>query len=68
MLDMLRIDSLTAKELCKPFPLSNATLSEHIRTLRLANLVTFRVRRNEYVYSLTKPALRSVLEWARRFA
>ncbi len=63
MLEMLRKDSLTASELAQPFRMTYSTISDHIRALRHAGLVAFRIRKNQHVYSLAKSRLRPVREW-----
>lgn len=58
---------MTAAELAEPFHMSHGTLSEHIRALRVSGLITFKPRKNQYVYSLCLPRLRVVHAWAARF-
>jgi DNA-binding transcriptional ArsR family regulator len=68
MLEMLRRQSLTPSELAQPFRMAHGTIAEHIRALRTAGLVDFRVRRNQHVYSLIRAQLRPVDEWIGRFS
>ncbi len=63
MLEMLRTGPRTLAELAQPFSMNSSTISEHVRTLRVANLLAFRVRRNQHVYFLVKPRLRMVRAW-----
>jgi DNA-binding transcriptional ArsR family regulator len=65
MLEMLRKDALTAAELAQPFHMTQGTISDHIRTLRVAGLVTFRARKNQHVYSLVPARLAPLEEWLR---
>lgn len=63
MLRMLHKGSLTAAELAQPFRLTQSTISEHIRALRTAGLIAFRLRKNQHVYSLVRLRLRPVEAW-----
>jgi DNA-binding transcriptional ArsR family regulator len=67
MLEMLRACPLTTSELAQPFNMDISTISEHIRSLRAARLIAFRVRKNQHVYSLVKPRLRSIRQWIDQF-
>ena len=67
MLDMLRKDALTAAELAQPFSMSQPSISEHIRTLRIAGLIEHRSRGPQHVYSLVRGRLRPIEEWMAPF-
>jgi DNA-binding transcriptional ArsR family regulator len=67
MLDMLRKGPCTVQELSQPFHMTSATISEHIRALRIAGLIEFRSRGAAHVYSLVKSRLRPIDEWMRPF-
>lgn len=63
LLEMLRDRSLTTGELAKPFNMSQPTISEHLRTLRDAGLITFKPRSNQHLYSVNKSGLRPLQAW-----
>jgi DNA-binding transcriptional ArsR family regulator len=63
MLEMLRKSSLTAAELGQPFHLTQGTISDHIRALRVAGLISFEARKNQNVYSLVRTRLTPLEEW-----
>ena len=67
MLEMLRKRDMPASELAQPFGMSQPTISEHLRALRVAGLVAFRTRKNQHVYSLVHSRLRSIREWIMAF-
>jgi DNA-binding transcriptional ArsR family regulator len=54
MLDMLRKSPLTAAELAQPLHMTMASISEHIRALRLSGLIDSRSRGPHHVYSLVR--------------
>lgn len=66
MIDMLRKGPLTAGELAQPFHISQPSVSEHIRTLRMAGIVHSRVRGTRHVHTLVAGSLRPIEEWVRR--
>ena len=67
MLEALRKRDMPASELAQPFRMSQPTISEHLRTLRVAGLIGYRSRGNQHMYSLIRPRLRSLKEWIRLF-
>lgn len=67
MLDLLRQGPKTAAELTQPFSMTQATISEHIRALRVSGLIQYREKGPKHVYSLVRPRLRPMEEWLRPF-
>jgi DNA-binding transcriptional ArsR family regulator len=67
MLDMLRQRPRSVAELAQPFHLTKATISEHLRALRVAGLIAFRRRGAQHVYTLVRPRLRPIEEWLRPY-
>lgn len=67
MLHMLRRSNLSAAELAQPFRMTQASISEHIRALRVAGLISYRSRGAQHVYSLVQTRLRPVEEWIEAF-
>jgi DNA-binding transcriptional ArsR family regulator len=67
MLDMLRKQSLTPAEMAQPFHMSQASISEHVRALRVAGLIAYRTRGTRHVYSLVQMRLRPIDEWIRQY-
>ncbi len=63
MLELLRRGEMTAAELGQSFHMSQPTISEHIRALRVAGLIASRTRKNHNVYALVRPRLRPIREW-----
>ncbi len=64
ILQMLKqSSSLTAGEIAEQFEFSKASLSEHLKILRLANLI-FAQKRGQYIhYSLNTSVFEDILTW-----
>ena len=63
MLELLRKREMATSELVQPFGMSQPTISEHLRALRVAGLISYRTRKNQHVYALVPSRLRAVREW-----
>jgi DNA-binding transcriptional ArsR family regulator len=63
MLDMLRVSEHSAGELARPFSVSQPAISQHLRVLRLAGLVSVRRNGRERRYRLRARRLREVYDW-----
>jgi DNA-binding transcriptional ArsR family regulator len=67
MLEILRDRALVASELAQPFAMSQPTISEHLRALRVAGLIVYRPRKNQHVYTLVRSRLRPIHAWISGF-
>jgi DNA-binding transcriptional ArsR family regulator len=67
LLELLREGSMTAGSLAARFELSRPAVSEHLRILRLAELVREEVRGRERHYHLTAEPLVAVSDWLHPF-
>ncbi len=67
LLDLLARGDRPVKELAAPFPMSRPAISQHLRILRQAGLVTEQKRGRERRYSLRPERLREVSDWLRTY-
>jgi len=68
MLDMLAMREFTAGELVEAFPgVSQPTISQHLKVLREAKLVTVRADAQRRIYTLRPEALREVDNFIARY-
>jgi DNA-binding transcriptional ArsR family regulator len=63
MLDLLRQRPRTVAELAEPFHLTLGTITEHVRALRVAGVVTYRSRGPKHEYTLVRDRLRPIEQW-----
>lgn len=68
MLDMLAMRECTAGEFVDAFPgVSQPTISQHLKVLREAKLVTVRAEAQRRIYALRPEGLREVENWIARY-
>jgi DNA-binding transcriptional ArsR family regulator len=67
MLDMLSRGEQGAGELARPFRISRPAVSQHLRVLKRAGLVTVRRQGREQIYTLSPQPLREVYHWVERY-
>jgi DNA-binding transcriptional ArsR family regulator len=67
VLDLLRQSERSVSELCEPFAMSQPALSQHLKVLRRAGLVTTRRAGRLRVYALDPRPLRAVSEWVAHY-
>jgi DNA-binding transcriptional ArsR family regulator len=63
ILDLLRVEERTVGELVAAFDLTQPAISQHLRVLREAGLVTPRQAGRQRVYQLNAAPLRAVYDW-----
>ena len=67
MLDVLAAGALPAQKLANRFDISFAAVSQHLKILSEAGLVTRRAVGRQRIYSLAPNRLREVDDWAARY-
>jgi len=67
MLSALKQGERSAGELAEPFDMTFAAVSQHLRSLEEADLVTVRSEGRRRYYSLRPAPLRDVLTWIDEF-
>jgi DNA-binding transcriptional ArsR family regulator len=67
IIDLLSHSAHSVKELTAAFPISQPAISQHLRELRDAKLVTSEKVGLEQRYTLTGAPLREVFDWAARY-
>lgn len=67
MLDLLRDAERSVGELHAPFRMTKPAISQHLRILRQAGLVTATRARRRKIYRLSPLPLRGLLDWAMPF-
>jgi DNA-binding transcriptional ArsR family regulator len=67
MLDLLRGSQLSVMQLAKPFRMSQPAVSQHLRVLREAGLVTATRAGRERHYRLRAERLREVYDWVAHY-
>jgi DNA-binding transcriptional ArsR family regulator len=67
ILDLLAVSERSVQELTARFAISQPAISQHLRELREARLVTARRVRREQRYRLTAEPLRTVHDWTERY-
>ncbi|TMV48581.1 winged helix-turn-helix transcriptional regulator [Paenibacillus mesophilus] len=60
-------EQLTATEICGHFQISASAVSQHLKVLREANVVTMEKQAQQRIYRLNPEAITEVEEWARRY-
>ena len=68
MLELLRQRPRTVVELAEPFQLSLGSITDHVRALRVAGLITYRQRGTTNEYSLLRDRLRPIEQWMSGFS
>jgi DNA-binding transcriptional ArsR family regulator len=68
MLELLHQRPRSVTELAQPFHLRISTITQHVRALRVAGLITDRQRGAAHEYSLVRDRLRPIEQWMRGFA
>ena len=67
VLDLLRGGERPVKELARSFRMTQPSLSQHLRVLREAGLVTQRRRGRERLYRMQPDELKPVAEWVAQY-
>lgn len=67
VLDLLVRGELAAGEIAAPFSISRPAVSQHLRVLRRAGLVTVRRQGREQIYGLHAKPLRQVYDWVEHY-
>ena len=67
LLDLLANEDLPAQELASRFEVSFAAVSQHLKVLQQAGLVTRRPAGRQRIYSLAPDRLRVVDEWTSNY-
>lgn len=67
MLELLGLRDRTVSELAKPFQMTQPAVSQHLRVLRDAGLVTVRKEGRHRVYHLDPVPLHEVFDWVQYF-
>ncbi len=67
ILDLLMAGERAVNDLLKPFRMTQPAISQHLRVLREAGLVTERRDGRRRIYKLEAAPLRSVHEWAAHY-
>jgi DNA-binding transcriptional ArsR family regulator len=66
IVEMLAAGALSSGEIAGRFALSPPAISQHLRTLKLARLVSVKVDRQKRIYSLDPAGVEEVSEWVAR--
>lgn len=66
IVEMLAAGALSSGEIAGRFELSPPAISQHLKTLKLARLVSVRVDRQKRIYSLDPAGVEEVSEWVAR--
>jgi DNA-binding transcriptional ArsR family regulator len=67
LLDLLAKGERAAGEIAAPFAISRPAVSQHLRILRDAGLVSVRKKGREQIYSLCAVPIREVYDWAEHY-
>ena len=67
LLDLLATGDLPAQELANRFEISFAAVSQHLKVLRDAGLVSRRADGRQRIYTLTPERLQVVADWSARY-
>ncbi|WP_090581886.1 helix-turn-helix transcriptional regulator [Paenibacillus sp. OV219] len=59
--------SLTATDICSYFTVSPQAISQHLKVLREANVVTVEKKAQQRIYRLNEQAIFEVEAWAKRY-
>ena len=66
IVEMLAAGALSSGEIAGRFALSPPAISQHLKTLRAARLVTVRTDKQKRIYSLDPEGVREVSDWVAR--
>jgi len=66
IVEMLASGALSSGEIAGRFELSPPAISQHLKTLKLARLVSVRIDRQKRIYSLDPAGVEEVSEWVAR--
>jgi len=66
IIEILAAGALTSGEIARRFELSPPAISQHLKTLKLAHLVSVRVDKQKRIYSLDPKGVEEVSEWVAR--
>jgi DNA-binding transcriptional ArsR family regulator len=66
IVEMLASGALSSGEIAGRFELSPPAISQHLKTLKLAHLVSVRVDKQKRIYSLDPKGVEEVSEWVAR--
>ena len=67
ILELLTNEERSASELAEPFEMTQAAISQHLRTLREADLVQVRKEGRRRIYRLNAIPLQVLFDWAAYF-
>jgi DNA-binding transcriptional ArsR family regulator len=67
LLDLLAKGEMAAGEIAAPFAISRPAVSQHLRVLLEAGLVSVRKEGREQIYSLCATPIREVYDWAEHY-
>ncbi|MEE8106523.1 MAG: metalloregulator ArsR/SmtB family transcription factor [Planctomycetota bacterium] len=67
ILDLLKEGERPASELGAPFQMSQPALSQHLRILRDANLVSVRAKGRQRIYRLNPEPLQELYDWVTHY-
>jgi DNA-binding transcriptional ArsR family regulator len=67
LLDLLAKGDMTAGQIAAPFAISRPAVSQHLRILLEAGLVSVRREGREQIYSLCATPIREVYDWAEHY-
>jgi DNA-binding transcriptional ArsR family regulator len=67
LLDLLANGEMAAGEIAAPFAISRPAISQHLRVLLGAGLVSVRKEGREQIYSLRASPIREVYDWAEHY-
>jgi DNA-binding transcriptional ArsR family regulator len=67
LLDLLAKGEMAAGQIAVPFAISRPAVSQHLRILRNAGLVSVRREGREQIYSLRATPIREVYDWAEHY-
>jgi len=66
IVEMLAAGALSSGEIAGRFELSPPAISQHLKTLKAAHLVSVRVDKQKRIYSLDPQGIEEVSEWVAR--
>ena len=66
IVEMLAAGALSSGEIAGRFALSAPAVSQHLKTLRQARLVTVRIDRQKRIYSLDPAGIGEIADWVAR--
>jgi len=66
IVEMLATGALSSGEIAGRFQLSPPAISQHLKTLKAAHLVSVRVDKQKRIYSLNPQGVEEVSEWVAR--